>query len=79
MIDLEFHECIVCATKSGMPKLCQSCLNNRTVIHYLNKQRRVLPQALKKFAPDICEELIHRWNVSNEAVDDFINLMQRDE
>ena len=36
--NLEFIECIVCASKPGSPVLCPSCLSNRQVISRLKQQ-----------------------------------------
>ena len=33
----EFQECLTCASKSGTPVLCNSCLHNRTLIVNLKK------------------------------------------
>jgi hypothetical protein len=37
MNDLEFKECRECASKSGTPLLCPSCIQNRTTIERWQK------------------------------------------
>ncbi len=34
----DFKECSECASKPGMPTLCESCLHNRTLIERLKMQ-----------------------------------------
>lgn len=66
----EFKECPTCAAKPGMPRLCDSCLHNREIISRLSGQMRTLASALKKFAPDLMDELVKR-HAAAKLLDDL--------
>lgn len=41
------------------------------------RRASMLVVALKKFAPDLMEELVHRWSAYTKAADDFIALLRK--
>ncbi len=74
----EFVPCGSCASKPGTPAMCPSCISNRQAINALSNQMTILASAMKKFAPDLMEELILRHKAANLALDEFVEYMRRD-
>ncbi len=71
-----FRECLVCAAKPGSPILCSPCIHNRDLIGKLSREINLTSNAIRKFAPDIAQELVDRWEAAKNAPSDLLNLLQ---
>ncbi len=73
-----FMECTTCSIRPGTAELCSSCLHNREVISQLQSNFEHMGDALHLFAPDLCKELIRRYNAQNLALDHFFGLLKEE-
>lgn len=67
---MEFKECSLCATKPGMPTLCESCLANREII----ENQRVAIQDIQQGQDDLREILAKRTADLHKAFEIILDL-----